>query len=231
MKRSARVLPAVLLAPFILSPVRTQVNGNLAGAIAQLLDHPAPPPPPPKELAEALAAMTGPALYYHYTNPPDPGDDAPIKVLMAYWEMQAGEETGKQPSEKVRQRLLQACEEEPGFPDVLLGFLPNTPDAHARFKRILDEEQNPGLNPLDPPGSYFHQVPRRSLREWLMCNSEYLRDELIGEANGVKDDDGGVKGSRQLAALIPCGAICLIALLVALPNEETVASKQLAPQL
>jgi hypothetical protein len=192
---------ALLLAPFLLSPVHTQVNSNLARAVAQLLDHPAPPPPHPKELAEALAAMKGSAIYYRYTDPPDPGEDAPIKVLMAYWEMQAREETGKQPPEKVRQRLLQACEEEPGFPDVLLEFLPNTPDAHARFKRILDEEPNPSLDPLDPLGSKFQQASRRSLREWLMCNSEYLRDELIREAGVVKDDDGEVKGSRQLTAL------------------------------
>ena|SRR5215467_4959483 len=82
--------------------------------------------------------------------------------------MQTREETGKQPPEKVRQRLLQACEEEPGFPDVLLEFLPNTPDAHVRFKRILDEEPNPGPNPLDPLGSYFQRASRRSLREWLI---------------------------------------------------------------
>jgi hypothetical protein len=192
---------ALLLAPFLLSPVHTQVNSNLATAVAQLLDHPAPPPPHPKELAEALAAMKGPAIYYRDTDPPDPGEDAPIKVLMAYWGMQAREETGKQPLEKVRQRLLQACEEEPGFPDVLLEFLPNTPDAHARSKRILDEEPNPGLDPLDHLGSNFQQSSRRSLREWLMCNSEYLRDELIREAGVVKDDDGEVKGARQLTAL------------------------------
>ena len=84
MKRLARVSAVLLLASFMLSPVRTQVNGNLAGAISKLLDYPAPPPAPSKELAEALAAMKGPAIYYRYTNPPDPGEDAPIKVLMAY---------------------------------------------------------------------------------------------------------------------------------------------------
>jgi hypothetical protein len=198
MKRSARVSAVLLLASFIISPVRTQVNDNLAGAIARLLDHPAPPPPPSKELGEALAAMKGPAIYYRNSDPPDPGEDAPIKVLMAYWEMQARKETDKQPSEKVRQRLLQACEEEPEFPRVLLDFLPDTLDAHARLKQTLDEGQIAGLDPL---GSYFNQASRRSLREWLMCNSEYLRDELIREAGCVKDDDGDVKDSRQLAAL------------------------------
>src|SRR5262245_56160848 len=197
MKRFAHVFAALLLAPLLLSPARMQVNDNLAGVIAQLLDHPAPPPPPPKELAEAMAAMNGSVRNYAYGIQPDPGEDAPIKALMAYWEAQAGGESGKQPSEKVRQRLLQACEDEPEFPGSLLDFLPNTPDTRARLKHTLDEGQNAGFeNKI-----FFHQDSLRSLREWLMSNSEYLRDELIHEAEGVRDDDSEVKGSRQLAAL------------------------------
>jgi hypothetical protein len=34
---------ALLLTLFLFSPVHTQVNSNLGGVIAQLLDHPAPP--------------------------------------------------------------------------------------------------------------------------------------------------------------------------------------------
>src|SRR5262245_31692762 len=97
-------IAATLLAPLLISPVRTQINSNLAGVIAQLLDCPAPPPPP-KELAEAMAMMNGSAINYRSTKPTDPGEDAPIKVLMAYWEIQVIEDSGKQPSEKVRQRL------------------------------------------------------------------------------------------------------------------------------
>jgi HEAT repeat protein len=188
MKRLTPIFAALLLAPFLLSPICAQVKGSLAGAISQLLDYPAPPPPPPKELVETLAAMRATA---------DPGEDAPIKVLIDYWRTQAAEETGKQPSEKVRQRLLQACEEEPEFPPGLFDFLPNTPDAHARLKRILDEEQTAGSDAL----ASSRQKSRRDLREWLMCNSEYLRDELIREASNAKDDGSDVKGSQQLAAL------------------------------
>src|SRR5262245_8136085 len=102
-----RFFAASLLALSLLSEVRTQVNDNLAVAIAQLLDQPAPPPPTPKGLAEALAAKNGDAVYYRYTiNPTDPGEDAPIKALLAYWEAQARDGSGKQPSEKVRRRLL-----------------------------------------------------------------------------------------------------------------------------
>src|SRR5262245_36855532 len=108
MKRLARVSAALLLAPFLLSPVRMQVDSGLAGAIARLLDHPAPPPPPPKELAEAMAAMNGNVHQYIDGNLPEPGEDAPIKVLIAYWSVQATLRTSRQPSEKVRQRLLQA---------------------------------------------------------------------------------------------------------------------------
>jgi hypothetical protein len=188
MKRFTPVFAVLLLTSYLLSPVCAQVNGNLAGVIAQLLDYPAPPAPPPKELAEVLAAMSSDA---------DPGEDAPIKVLMNYWKTQAGESTGKMPSEKVRRRLLQACEEDPGFSPTLLDLLPDAPDTHARLKRILDEEQSASSGSLDP----FQQESRRYLREWLMCNSEYLRDELIRDASRVMDDGGDVKGSSQLAAL------------------------------
>jgi hypothetical protein len=197
MKRCATIIAALLLAPCLRSPVCAQVNGKIAGVIAQLLDHPAPPPPPPKELAEALAVMNGSYFNYTYGDPSDPGEDAPIKALIAYWELQARREGAKQPSEKIRQRLLQACEEEPEFPLQLHDFLPNTPEAHARLKRVLDDEQGAGFEPLVS----FRQDSRGRLREWLMCNSEYLRDELIHEASSVKDDDGDVKGSWSLAAL------------------------------
>ncbi len=195
MKRFTLVFAAMLLEPFLFSPVRTQVKGNLASAISQLLDYPAPPPPPPKDLAEVLAAMKESAIKTGPGDPPDPGADAPIKVLIDYWGSQTREEIGKQPSEKVRQRLLQACEEGPELPPYLLDFLPNVPDAHARIKRILDEEQNDCLGPLDPS----RQESRQYLREWLMRNSEYLRDELISAASSVSD--GYTTGSEQLAAL------------------------------
>src|SRR5262245_39516294 len=134
MKRFNLVFAAMLLAPFLFSPVRTQVNGNLAGAISQLLDHPAPPPPPPKDLAEVLSALEEAVIKAGADDPPDPGDDAPIRVLIYYWERQVRGGMGKQPSEKVSQRLLLACEEGPVFSPNLLYFLPNTPDADARIK-------------------------------------------------------------------------------------------------
>src|SRR6266540_1319123 len=198
MKRFTLVFAAMLLEPFLFSPVRTQVKGNLASAISQLLDYPAPPPPPPKELAEVLAAMKESAIKTDADEPPDPGDDAPIKVLIDYW----GGPAGGEPSEKIRQRLLQACEEGPEFPsDLLYFFLPNTPDAHARIKRSLDEEQNAGAGALDSSQRKF----RQGLREWLMCNSEYLRDELISGASGASDDSlelsFEMKGPDQLTAL------------------------------
>src|SRR5215471_19048362 len=100
MKRFTLVSAAMLLAPFLFSPVRTQVNGNLAGAISQLLDHPAPPP---KDLAEVLSAMEEAAIKAGADDPPDPGEDAPISVLIDYWERQVRGGMGKRPSEKVSQ--------------------------------------------------------------------------------------------------------------------------------
>src|SRR6266511_1801274 len=75
MKRFTLVFAAMLLEPFLFSPVRTQVKGNLASAISQLLDYPAPPPPPPKDLAEVLAAMKESAIKTGPADPPNPGPD------------------------------------------------------------------------------------------------------------------------------------------------------------
>src|SRR5262249_2225275 len=95
----------------------------------------------------------------------------------------------------------QACEEGPEFPPYLLNFLPNTPDAHARIKRILDEEQNADVGALDSSQQEF----RRYLREWLMCKSEYMRDELISGASSVSDESLVIgregKGPQQLQQL------------------------------
>src|SRR5215468_10105453 len=188
---------APLLAPFLFLTVRAQVNGNLAGTISQLLDHPAPSPPP-KELTEVLAAMKEAAINTTDGDPPNPGEDAPIKVLIDYW---GAQEMSKQPSEKVRQRLLQACEEGMELPPYMLDLLPNTPDARARIKRILDKERNAGAGSLDSSRRRFRQY----LREWLMCNSEYLRDELIRGAISANDYNLELslemKGPNHLAAL------------------------------
>src|SRR5262245_36165387 len=120
-----------------------------------------------------MAMMNGSAINYRSTKPTDPGEDAPIKVLMAYWEIQVIEDSGKQASEKVRQRLLQACEDEPGFSTLLLGFLPDMPVTPARLKRILDE----------------------------VSDGEDPREKLIHEAGAVRDDGSDVKGSLQLSTL------------------------------
>src|SRR5262249_443891 len=89
--------PPPLFPPVFFLTVRAQANGNLAGAVSQLLDHHAPSPPP-----KELAAMKEAAINTTDGDPPDPGEDAPIKVLIDYWGTQ---EMSKQPSEKVRQRL------------------------------------------------------------------------------------------------------------------------------
>jgi hypothetical protein len=97
-----------------------------------------------------------------------PADDAPIKELFDYWRLQGG--TGSKPSDKVRQRLLEACEDRPEWVLFLLDFLPESTDTPDRIYKLLQDEQ---------VASYSKSF----LWSWLQINSRYYRDDLISSAH------------------------------------------------
>ena len=75
---------------------------------------------------------------------------------------------------------------------LLLNLLPDTVDARDRVKKLLDQET---LSPR------FHADWKTRVREWLMMNSRYFREELVLAAGVAKDDEGWVKGKDDLNAL------------------------------
>jgi PAS domain-containing protein len=100
-----------------------------------------------------------------------PADDAPIKDLIDYyWDQDHGANTPK-PSDKVRQRLLEACEDRPELMLRLIEYLPETPDADDRLYKLLDEEDGENSD-----------VWKASLQNWLLRNSRYFRDDLLAAA-------------------------------------------------
>ena len=120
-----------------------------------------------------------------------PADDAPIKDLIAYWTERNGD-TGPNPptpSDKVRQRLLEAVEDRPELVISLISFLPDSTDTHDRLYKLLDEESE---------NSYWKSF----LRNWLLLNSRYFRDDLIAAALGDHENENtyGVN-LRSLARL------------------------------
>jgi hypothetical protein len=167
--------------------------------IAKLLELPAP-------LPEAAFDYANPWERKDKA-PPVPDDDAPIELLSKYWRhafrRNFAQKTSAQPSDKVRQRFLEAAEDDPDELPYLLRFIPNTPEAHDRVKRLFDQRP-----PVDEKSEDWQAKSRDeriaflldnqfgerskdwlakswsySVRNWLMLNSRYFRDELVAEAS------------------------------------------------
>src|SRR5215475_340739 len=155
-------------APPKLKTRRPQRADALAPAIKELwkLDPLAPQSPDEKDSGNADASSE------EKTKPPD--DDAPIKELIAYWSRNHGANPPK-PSDKVRQRLLEACEDRPELIPGLINFLPETTDTHDRLYKLLEEES--------PNDIYWMRI----LRDWLQRNSRYFREDMIAAARLADD--------------------------------------------
>jgi HEAT repeats len=123
-----------------------------------------------------------------------PADDAPIKNLVEYWSgirsvgMSASDDAPK-PSEKVRQRLLEAVEDRPWLANSLFNFLPETPDTHDRLYKLIDQE------PDDEEGWKWQ------VRQWLTHNSGYFRDDLLADVRSTTPGDWTVKALKSLSKL------------------------------
>jgi hypothetical protein len=118
-----------------------------------------------------------------------PADDAPIKELIAYWAADRDSDAANL-SEKVRWRLLEACEDRPELLIKLIAFLPESADTYDRLYQLLDED-------FDPEDNW-----KPFLRKWLRRHSVYFRDALI-EAARASDDaqDDAVVDLQALARL------------------------------
>ena len=143
---------------------RPQRADALAPAINELLklDPLAPQSPDEKDSENANAPSDEEAK--------PPADDAPIKDLIAYLSRNHGANAAKL-SDKIRQRLLEACEDRPELTHGLIGLLPETTETHDRLYKLLEEEGN---------GSSWKSF----LWNWLQLNSRYFREDLIAAARG-----------------------------------------------
>jgi hypothetical protein len=146
---------------------RSQRADALAPAIKDLLEaYPLPPQSPDEKASEGNAPED---------DDKPPADDAPIKEVVDYWSNHDGEGKPK-PSDKVRQRLLEACEDLPERIYLLMDCVPNNPDTHDRLYKLLNEE---------PEGE---ETWKPGLRVWLRRNSAYFRDELIKTTREADDN-------------------------------------------
>ena len=162
---------------------RPQRADALAPAIGELLKLDPLAPESPDEMGSGNAGAPS------EEEPKPPADDAPIKELITYWN-QNHDANAPKPSDKVRQRLLEACEDRPELTTDLIGFLPETTDTHDRLYKLLEED-------VEDNGS-----SKDFLRRWLQHNSRYFRSDLIAAARGelVNEDPPG-ESLRSLARL------------------------------
>jgi hypothetical protein len=166
-------------APQRRQPKRSQRADALAPAINELLklDPLAP------ESADEKDSENADATPEEESKPP--ADDAPTKELIAYWRQVHGANAPK-PSDKVRRRLLEACEDRSDLIRNLINFLPETTDTHDRLYKLFEEEQD-------------ESDLKNFLWKYLQFNSRYFRDDLIAAAR--EETGNGVPHVLSLAAL------------------------------
>jgi HEAT repeat protein len=122
-----------------------------------------------------------------------PADDGPIGELVAFWSRYGYaefDESAPKPSDKVRQRLLDHLENRPWLASSLSELLPETPDTYDRLYKLLFEE-------ADAQDRYGWQG---IVRQKLMFNSSYFRDELIEVARLLSKQSYVDKSALQALA-------------------------------
>jgi len=146
-------------APQVRQAKRSHDADTLAPAIKELLETNPLTPRLPEKASEGNASEDG-------DNPP--ADDAPIMELVDYWSSHSrNDKLAPKLSDRVRQRLLEACEDNPELFASLINYLPENADTHDRLYKLLNKETE-GETTWKP-----------GLRRWLRRNSAYFRDELV----------------------------------------------------
>ena len=101
-----------------------------------------------------------------------PPDDAPLRDLLSFWEAFNYDESkdAPRPTELVRRRLLEACEDRPQHLFRVINLLPEGSETHDRLRKIYENEPD-NRNNL-----------KGMLHAWLMFNTRHFREELIAAA-------------------------------------------------
>lgn len=155
--------------------------------IDALLRLPAPPPPNPLVTRNSGWDSASVGLTKQ------PGDDAPIELLIAYWTTHQRSITrmGHIPemSDKVFDRLTAEIEKDPTKLSSLLGSFPMNERSADFIKGTYD-------------GSGLDANMRRTVKEWLVLNSRYFTSELYQRAANVRDTETYLSSHDELLQLV-----------------------------
>ncbi len=158
----------------------------------QLLSMPAPTPRIAEASTDSEPKKQRPPKFFDKDKVPP--DDAPIEDLLEYWDRWADTSGRPDPSDAVKQKLLDACVDNS---ERLLRFLPlfsSSEATAAKVKELFDKGQSD--QKLDDNW-------RDKVKKWLVFNSKYFLGDLLTLANKVKDDEKGgyVDKEEALTAL------------------------------
>jgi hypothetical protein len=184
----SRTVVVLLLAEVLVTftPLEAgQVSPSHEDLVRALLNIPAPTPR--FHAQESPAASATPQSRNSFAEPPD---EAPLEVLARYWSQM--DRDARPNSDKVRQRLLEACEAQPEYLPRLVNHLPATPVAQERIKAIFDREQ------LSP---HLGSEWQADIKRYLMYHSRYFLPELVRAAQAAHDDDASPVGEEDLRAI------------------------------
>lgn len=122
-----------------------------------------------------------------------PADDAPIKELIAYWRdhtFQDSADSKTKPSDKVRDRILEACEDRPHLLPRLLHVLPQAAGAYDRIYKLITEDADENV------------AWRQAARQWLKLHSSYFRENLIEDVRRLSQNSiADISAIKALARL------------------------------
>jgi hypothetical protein len=118
-----------------------------------------------------------------------PAEDAPLAALLAYWQQPRYGEGVPEPSEKVRQRLLEAIEARPWLIHKLFIHLPEDEEAAERLYRVY--QHTPDEDDRWKTG----------LRDWLTYHSRYFLDDLFQLVQQTRNNADGGADAFALDAL------------------------------
>jgi hypothetical protein len=166
-------------------PKRPQRVDVLDAAINELLGR---DPLAPGQMGKTVSSATPSDVK---DNPP--ADDAPIKNLIDYWSLFSnfGKQRSREPSDKVRERLLEAVDGRPELVSGLFHTLPKNTDTFDILYKLTQEE----MEKEGPPS-----LSKGFTQFWLMHESPYFRDELIEAARSFDEDNPGSETSLRAMA-------------------------------
>ena len=193
-KLSLIALSAILIVSVLRPAARAQSNNSIPiSTIRQLLERPAIPFDAHKTRSDSPVRNADGT----FSDTAPPKDDAPIDEVITYWAPKSRFITrqttdSEKPSPVIRQRLLEQFEKYPGVITQFLGLIPDTPEAHATIKHLLD---------VDKASPIYGPEWDNAVESWLRLNSNLYIGDLVTLASKAKFENNTTRHEEEVRAL------------------------------